>query len=169
VRIYDGNGNVLIADFTDPDESTPGYSTAKWRTAQFAVGALDLSKFNFTASGYLLISPERNGSETFQEKALTIYVDDVKMLPLTATAVKFLKETSELTAFYDRHSDRIIVTNLPGETYLVKLYDLMGRLMEEVQVSGDTALLKAGNTSAACFIVQAFTRKGQVQSIKIGK
>ncbi len=169
VRIYDGNGNMLVVDFTDPGESTTGYSTAKWRTAQFAVGAMDLSKFNYTASGYLLISPERNGSEAFQEKALTIYVDDVKMLPLSATVVKSLKETSELSAFYDRKTDRIVVTNLPDETYLVKLYDIMGRIIQEVNVSGDVALLTPGETIVSTYIVQVLTRKGQVRSIKVGK
>lgn len=169
IRLYDGNGNMLLVDYTDPNESTVGYSTAKWRTAQFAVGSSDLSKYNFTASGYLLISPERNATEFFQEKALTIYVDDVKMLPLSTEIVKAIREKSGFSAYYDYKTGRIMVSRLPEETYLVKLFDFMGRLIQEVQVMGDMALLNPGESDANVFIVQVLNRNGKVQSLKVGK
>lgn len=167
IRIYDGNGNVLIVDFTDPYEITAGYTTAQWRTAQFAVGALDLSKFNFTASGYLLISPERNGTEPYQEKELTIYVDDVKMLPLSITAVETLQKSINFSAYYDAKTERICVMNLPVDTKRVRLYDMTGRMLQEVQVSGDVALLEAGGRSTSIYIVQVMTAKGYGKSIKV--
>ena len=167
VRIYDGNGNVLIVDFTDPYEITAGYTTAQWRTAQFAVGALDLSKFNFTASGYLLISPERNGTETYQEKELTMYVDDVKMLPLSITAVETLQKSINFSAYYDAKTERICVMNLPVDTKRVRLYDMTGRMLQEVQVSGNMALLEAGSRSTSIYIVQVMTAKGYGKSIKV--
>ena len=114
VRIYDGLGNVLIVDFTDPYEITAGYTTAQWRTAQFAVGSLDLSKFSFTPSGYLLISPERNGTEFYQEKALTMYVDEVKMLPLSITAVETLQKKPGFSAFFDQFNELLLVLNFPS-------------------------------------------------------
>jgi hypothetical protein len=86
IRLYDGvNASPLMLDYTDPNETTNGYTTAQWRTARFAVGKLDYSKYNFTASGYLLISLERNGTEAYQEKELVMYVDDVKMLSVKAS------------------------------------------------------------------------------------
>ncbi len=167
VRIYDGNGNVLIVDFADPNEGTSGYSTAQWRTAQFAVGTQDLSKFNFTASGYLLISPERNGTEYYQEKAITMYVDDVKMLPLSITAVETLQKKLEFTAFYDRYNERICVLNLPANSREIRLYDMMGRTIQVVRVSGNYALLDAGTTQNKVFIVQVITSDGKGRSIKV--
>jgi hypothetical protein len=167
VRIYDGNGNVLIVDFTDPYEQTANYSTAQWRTAQFAVGTQDLSKFSFTPSGYLLISPERNGSEAFQEKELILYVDDVKMLPLSTMAVETTKSDPSFSAFYDPKSDRICVRNLPENIRKVRLFDLMGRLLQEVMVSGDIVLLDGGKTPGAVYIVQAIQSNGAGKSIKV--
>jgi hypothetical protein len=167
IRIYDGNGNVLIVDFTDPYEQTANYSTAQWRTAQFAVGTQDLSKFSFTPSGYLLISPERTGSEAFQEKELILYVDDVKMLPLSTLAVELPKNDPYLSAFYDPASNRIHVRNLPKNTRKVRLYDLMGRLLQEILVSGDMVLLGERTTPGTVYIVQAIQTNGSGKSIKI--
>jgi hypothetical protein len=167
IRLYDGNGNVLIVDFSDPYEITAGYTTAQWRTAQFAVGAQDLSKFNFSASGYLLISPERNGAESYQEKELTIYVDDVKMLPLAITGVENWQNPVTFSAWYDPKTERICVMNLPEDTKRVRLYDLNGRMLQEVQVSGNVALLEAGNRSTSIYIVQVMTAKGYGKSIKV--
>ncbi|MEI6275298.1 MAG: heparinase II/III family protein [Prolixibacteraceae bacterium] len=169
VRIYDGNGNVLIVDFTDPYEITAGYTTAQWRTAQFAVGSQDLSKFSFTPSGYLLISPERNGTEFYQEKALTMYVDDVKMLPLTITAIETFQNKTDFTAFYDPASERICVMHLPANAREIRLYDLLGHTLQVVQVAGDYALLEAGRTPNKIFIVQVRTANGNRTSIKVKK
>jgi hypothetical protein len=168
IRIYDGNGsNFLLADFTDPYESTYGYSTAQWRTAQFEVGKLNLSNFNYTASGYLLISPERTGSEIFQEKALTIYVDDVKMVPLTTHIVEKAGRDIAFTAFYDRSSNRIAVMNLPEKTRMVRLYDITGRKISEVEVYGSVAMLDTVGSSALVYIVQAITTDGSGKSVKV--
>jgi oligo-alginate lyase len=167
VRIYDGNGNMVLVDFTDPYEQTYNYSTAQWRTAQFAVGQKDLSKFSYTASGYLLISPERNGTEAFQEKELTLYVDDVKMLPLLPTALETLKTGQSLSAYFDRQSNRIIVRNLPEHTRKVRLFDTMGRLLQEVLVFGEYAMIDAGNNPTSVYIVQVITENGTAKSIKI--
>jgi outer membrane lipoprotein-sorting protein len=158
---------VLIVDFTDPYEQTANYSTAQWRTAQFTVGAQDLSKFSFTPSGYLLISPERNGTEIYQEKELTLYVDDVKMLPLSTMAVETTKSDPSFSAFYDPQSDRICVRNLPENIRKVRLFDLMGRLLQEVMVSGDIVLLDGGKTLGAVYIVQAIQANGSGKSIKV--
>jgi len=167
VRIYDGNGNMLVVDFTDPYEQTNNYTTAQWRTAQFSVGQQDLSKFSFTPSGYLLISPERNGTEVFQEKELILYVDDVKMLPLIPTAVKTLITGQSLSAFYDWQSNRILVRNLPDNTRIVRLFDTMGRLLNEVLVFGEYATIDAGNNSTSVYIVQVITENGTAKSIKV--
>lgn len=167
VRIYDGNGNMLLVDFTDPYEQTYNYSTAQWRTAQFAVGQKDLSKFSYTASGYLLISPERDGTEVFQEKALTLYVDDVKLLPLIPTTLETLKTGQSLSAFFDRQSNRILVRNLPEHTRKVRIFDTMGRLLNETLVFGEFAMMDVGNNQASVYIVQAITENGTDKSIKV--
>ncbi len=167
VRIYDGNGNMILVDFTDPSEQTYNYSTAQWRTAQFAVGQQDLSKFSFTPSGYLLISPERNGTEAFQEKELILYVDDVKMLPLSTSSFESLPKSPDFYAFYDAKSERICVKNIPENTRRIRLYDLMGRILEEILVSGDYALIDAGNTSTSVYIVQILSENGTSKSIKV--
>jgi hypothetical protein len=167
VRVYDGNGNMLLVDFTDPDESLPGFSTAKWRTAQFAIGKQNLSNFNFNASGYLLISPERIGTEFYQEKALTMYVDDVKMLPVSTTAIDKLNSGPEFTAFYDNKSNRFCILHLPEDARLLRLYDITGRLLQEVQVSGDMALLTPGQSLSSMFIIQVVNSQGSRRSVKV--
>jgi hypothetical protein len=167
VRIYDGNGNMLLVDYTDPYEITSGYSTAQWRTAQFSVGSLDLSKFSFTASGYLLITPERNGTETYQENELTMYVDDVKMLPLSTAVAGSLKKKPVFSAYYDPRIERICFTNLPENTQKIRLYDLMGRLLNEVPASGDFPILETGKFSNKVFIIQVLTSDGNGKSIKV--
>lgn len=167
VRIYDGNGNVLLVDFTDPYEITAGYTTAQWRTAQFAVGTQDLSKFSYTPSGYLLISPERNSTEYYQEKELTIYIDDVKLLPLSVTAVETIRKKSEFSAFYDPLNERICVMHLPANAREIKLFDLLGHTLQTVEVAGDYALLDAGKQPNKLFIVQVTTANGSKSSLKV--
>jgi len=170
VRIYDGVVTTpLIVDFTDQYEATTGYSTAQWRTAQFAVGSLNLSNFNYTASGYLLISPERNSTEAFQEKELTIYVDDVKMLPLSTALSEEIKQNPKFSAFYDRESGRICVINLPENSRLVRLFDTMGRKINEVQLKGNMALLECPNSSNLELIVQVISDKGTASSVKVAR
>jgi oligo-alginate lyase len=167
VRIYDGNGNMLLVDFTDPNELNTGYSTAQWRTAQFTVGKQDLSKFSYTLSGYLLISPERNSTEAYQEKQLVLYIDDVKLLPLTAAEPGKLEKDVSFTAYYDPKADRICVMNLPVNLKKVRLYDLMGRLLQEVQVYGNTALIGNQNRPGAIYIIQVIYQNGQRKSVKV--
>jgi oligo-alginate lyase len=167
VRIYDGNGNMVLVDFTDPYENTFGYSTAQWRTAQFDIGKTDLSKFSFTPSGYLLISPERNSTESYQEKELTLYVDDVKLIPLPTASREIKREAGKMTAFFDPQSGRICVNRLPHNTHIVRLYDISGRLIHEVHVSGDNALLEANRSAANVFIIQSITLKGTAETVKV--
>jgi hypothetical protein len=167
VRIYDGSGNMLLVDFTDPYEITAGYTTAQWRTAQFAVGSLDLSKFSFTPSGYLLISPERNGTEPYQEKGLTMYVDDVKLLPLSTTGIELLKNNFSFTGYYDSKSGRVCVLNLPENSRKIRVYDVMGRFIDEVLTLGNVAMIDINCSSSSVFIVQVLTSDGNRQSIKI--
>jgi hypothetical protein len=168
VRIYDGVGtSPLVVDFTDPYEQTYNFSTAQWRTAQFSVGQQDLSKFSFTPSGYLLISPERNGTEPFQENALTMYVDDVKMLPLISTAIEPREKGESFNAFYDSQSRRISVSNLPDNTRKVRLFDTLGRLIHEVLVYGNYAVMDTGNSTTSVYIVQVITDDGTTKSLKV--
>jgi len=168
VRVYDGDGNVVPVDFTDPHEKTANYSTAKWRTAQFAVGRQNLTNFNFSPSGYLLVSPEREFIEASQEKELTIYVDDVKMLPLPTSSI-MIKNDRSITAFYDPSSNRICVRNLPENTKQVKLFNLTGQLLEDVLVSGDVVLLNCKQNSGGFYIVQAIDQNGTAFAIKVAK
>jgi hypothetical protein len=158
---------MLLVDFTDPYEITAGYTTAQWRTAQFAVGSLDLSKFSFTPSGYLLISPERNGTEPYQEKGLTMYVDDVKLLPLSTTGIELLKNNFSFTGYYDSKSGRVCVLNLPENTRKIRVYDVMGRFIDEVLTSGNVAMVDINSSVSSVFIVQVLTSDGNRQSIKV--
>jgi oligo-alginate lyase len=167
IRIYDGNGPFLLSDFTDPYEITTGYNTAQWRTAQFEVGKLDLSKFSFTPSGYLLISPERNGTEAYQEKTLTIYIDDVKMIPLSTRIPEIFRRNTDLAAFMDPASGRICVFNLPENTKEVRLYDILGHIVHEVRVSGDMAMLDVNKSASQVFIVKALCSDGTSKSLKV--
>jgi len=168
VRIYDGNANnFLLMDFTDPYETVYGYSTAQWRTAQFPVGNLNLSNFSYTPSGYLLISPERNGTEIAQETELIMYVDDVKMLPLSTAVRQLPKNNIQFTAFYDAASNRICVLNLPTDTRVVRLFDIMGRKLHEIDVFGDRAMLDPGQSPSKVFVVQVQSTGGSGKSVKV--
>jgi len=167
VRIYDGRGNMLLVDFTDPYEGGSGYSLSQWRTAQFAVGSQDLSKFSFTGSGYLLISPERNGTEAYQEKALTMYVDDIKLLPFPTVGIEHVTSKPDFYAYYDSKSELIYVKNLPQKIKTIRLFDLTGRKLQEVRVTGDIAILDPGKYSGRLFIVQVLTSDGKGNSIKV--
>lgn len=169
VRIYDGNGNMILVDYTDPYESAIINATKKWRTAQFAVGKQDLSKFNYTPSGYLLISPERNGTEAFQEKELILYVDDVKLLPLPTSASVQATNNNGVYAFYDPISERICVRNLPENTRKIMLFDFMGRALNEVSISGDFAMIYTNNNVNSMYIVQILTNDGGQKTIKVKK
>jgi hypothetical protein len=115
----------------------------------------------------LLITPERNGTEAFQEKELTIYVDDIKMLPLSTLAVELPKNDPYLSAFYDPASNRILVRNLPENTRKVRLYDLMGRLLQEVLVSGEMVMVGGMTNPGTVYIVQAIQANGSWKSVKI--
>lgn len=169
IRVYDGNGNMVLVDFSDPYEQTNNYSTAQWRTAQFEIGTKDLTNFSYTASGYLLISPERNGTELYQEKALIIYVDDVKLLPLNNASAEPAIDKSGLYAFFDKGTSRIYVKNLPQWTTLVRLYNAMGAVVGEVTAMGTVAIFKSDETASRFYIVQVLKSNGQSESVKLMK
>jgi hypothetical protein len=57
--------------------------------------------------------------------------------------------------------------NLPSDSRAVRLYDMTGRMLQEVQVSGDIVLLEAGSKSKSIYIVQMITDKGYTKSIKV--
>ncbi|MFZ4454598.1 MAG: heparinase II/III domain-containing protein [Bacteroidales bacterium] len=168
VRIYDGIGNVAMVDYTDPNEQTANYSTAQWRTVQFAVGKQNISKFSYSPSGYLLITPEREVTEAAQEKELIMYVDDVKLLPLP-TSLPIVKTDNSITAYYDPSSNRICVRNLPENTKQVKLYNITGQLIDNVLVAGDVALLDCRQNAGRFYLVQAVNQNGSAIAIKVAK
>lgn len=168
VRIYDGMGNMLLVDFADPYEQMANYSTAQWRTAQFEVGKLDLTKFNFSASGYLLISLERNGTESFQEKELIIYVDDVRMFPLSTTDALKVEVNHRFNAYFDS-SEQLCVINLPDQTRMIKLFDMNGRQLKELLIAGNSAVIDAKRFSPGIFVVQAISAAGGATVIKVAK
>lgn len=167
VRLYDGNGNMLLSDFADPEEATPGYTTAQWRTAQFDIGKTDLSKYRYSPSGYLLISPERNGTEAYQEKELTLYVDDVRLLPLTSTLNDNTLIDDRLHIFIETGTGRLWVTRFPEGTRMVRLYDLAGHLLQEILVSGSKAVFEMNGIAARVLIVSAINSDGKATSVKV--
>jgi hypothetical protein len=93
-------------------------------------------------------------------------VDDVKMLPL-ATSAQLLNKGGSFTALYDSGSDRICVRNLPENTRQVRLFDLTGRLLQEVVVSGDIVLLGGRTNPGTIYIVQAIQTNGSARAIKV--
>jgi len=167
LRIIDGNGNVLGRRYADPSESLADYSTAQWRTAQFAMGSLNLSNFRYSPSGYLMISLENDGTEALQEKELTMYVDDIKMLPPSTTAVESLAKKPDFKAFFDSKDERIYVLNLPESAKRIKLFDTIGRLLNDVQVYGDFAMLECNRSVSSVLIVQVIMADGSFQSVKV--
>jgi len=169
VRVYDGNGNYILSDFADPYEQTSNYTTAQWRTANFDLGKLDLSKLNDSAPGYLLISPERTGTEAFQEKELTMYVDDVKLISLS-TGLSGIRQTAEgLSAFWDPVSGHILVSRIPMNTRMIILYDITGRALQKVLLPGDKVMFDVTPAATRFFIIKAITSGGISESVKVIK
>ena len=117
--------------------------------------------------GYLLISPERNGTEAFQENELIMYVDDVKLLPLSTGFNLIKREAEGLSAFYDPLTGRICVTRLPLNTRMIRLYDITGRVLQEMMVPGDKAMLDVTRQSDRVFIIKAITSSGISESVKV--
>lgn len=169
VRVYDGNGNYILSDFADPYEQTVNYSTAQWRTASFDLGKLDRSKLDERAPGYLLISPERTGTEALQEKELIMYVDDVRLLPLTTSANRLMRSADGFSAFREQGTGRIIVSRLPLNTRMVRLFDLTGRLLKELEVSAGNAVFEMNGTAPQMVIVSAFSYDGKITSVKVAR
>jgi hypothetical protein len=167
IRVYDGNGNFILSDFADPYEQTVNYSTAQWRTATFDLGKLDRSKLNENTQGYLLISPERTGSEALQEKELIMYVDDVRLLPLTSSAKRMIRPADGFSAFREPGTGRIIVTRLPENTKRLRLYDLTGRLLKDLEISDYKAVIEMNDIAPQMVIISAFTSDGMITTVKV--
>ncbi|MCX6309277.1 MAG: heparinase II/III family protein [Bacteroidia bacterium] len=167
VRIYDGSGNMLLQDFTDMNESIAGFNTAQWRTAQFEVGKLDLSKFSFTPSGYLLISPERNGTEAFQEKEIVLYVDDVKLLPLKNTSVVDPSNTQRTNAFFDAQTRNIYVSDFSKTAGTIRLYNWMRQLLQTRNKEGDKAVFHIPDRTDKILIIQSINTNGDMEIFKL--
>ncbi len=167
LRIYDGNGNVLGKGFVDPKQGTAGYTTAQWRTAQFNLGTLNLSNFNYTISGNLSISVENTETVALQANELTLYLDDVKLLPLSDTAVRAIQENQSFQAYFDAASGRICAFNLPENTKTIRLFDPMGRLIRDVEIYGSKALIDCEGATSSVFIVHVLTSNGIAKSIKV--
>lgn len=173
IRLYDGvNGdNRLMLDYTDPNETTNGYTTAQWRTARFAVGKLNYSQYNFTASGYLRILLETNGTEPYQEKELVMYVDDVKMLSVKASQTITFSALSSKTygdapfALSGTSSAGLPLTYASGNTGVATV---SGNMVTIVGVGTATITAsQAGNNnySPAADVAQSFTVNKANQTI----
>ena len=168
LRIIDGNGKTVGRRYFDSMENTSGYTTAQWRTAQVAFANIALTNFNFSpSSGYLLLSIENEATEIRQSKELTFYVDDIKLLPLSTSSMQRININPSVAAFFDPESRRISVANLPEKTIAIRLIDLVGRVLQDVRVSGDFAQLECPYTKGKVYIVQAILSDGSYKSVKL--
>lgn len=168
LRLLDGGGNILGKAYSDPDEGSPGYTTAKWRTAQFFLGNNpNLTKYNFTPNGYFKLSIENTATEALQEKELIVYIDDIKMLPLTTYAAEQIQKKQVLSAFYDPAANRICVFHIPENSRTVRLLDINGRLLNETRVSGELAYLECKSPPASFYIIQVIKAGGTSESVKL--
>ena len=93
----------------------------------------------------------------------------MKLLPLAITGVESVRLNAVFSAYYDRSSERIRVLNLPANTKIVRLYNLSGQLLSEVQVYGNTALLEGVNASTSVYIVQTISSDGLSRSLKVAR
>ena len=98
---------------------------------------------------------------------LIMYVDDVKMLPLSTAVGQIPQNNQQFSAFYDAASNRICVINLPQDTRVVRLFDIMGRKLHEVDVYGDRAMLDSGRSTSNVFVVQVQNAAGLTNSAKV--
>ena len=98
-----------------------------------------------------------------------MYLDDVKLLPVTATAAEAIRRNSGFSAYYEKRDQKIYAMHLPENCREVRLYDLLGHLLQEVDVFGNTAVLDSGNTPTGIYILRAITREGEAQSLKVLK
>jgi len=96
-----------------------------------------------------------------------MYVDDIKLLPLPTVGIEHVTSKPDFFAYYDSNSGLICVKNLPQKIKTIRLFDLTGRKLQEVRVSGDIAMLDPGKSSGRLFIVQVLTSDGKGNSIKV--
>jgi hypothetical protein len=161
------DGHLIYKSFTDPNESSPGYSTSQWRTAQFTLTASDVSALSATGSRYLMILPNPNNNYNDQVGEIVMYVDDVKFIPLLSTIEDVPTISELLTAYYDSNSKQVFVQHLPQNCQKIMLYNVLGSKLQEVQVQGNEATVKVGKFSGSVLIVQAICSDGKSSSAKV--
>jgi oligo-alginate lyase len=88
-------------------------------------------------------------------------------LLLSTTASKFKPENQSITAYYDEPNHKICVTHLPASASRIRLFDTLGRLLQDVQVYGDFAMLEFKNSVSSVLIVQVIMADGSFQSVKM--
>ena len=168
IRIGDETGHIVFKSFTDPNESSPGYSTSQWRTAQFTLTASDVTVLSTLGSRYLLIQPNPNNNYNDQVGEIVLYVDDVKFLPLPTINENVTTTSSEqLTAYYDSKNKLVYVQYLPLNCQKIMLYNLQGKKLQEMHVQGNEATMEVSKYSGSLLIVQAIGSDGKSSSAKV--
>ena len=167
IRIYDGNGHTIIKNFTDVNEISPTYSTSQWRKAQFTISASDLTSFNATGLGYLLICPATNINYADQVGEVVMYVDDVTLSPLSIITDEIPINEAQMTAYYNPKDNQIYVKHLPQLCRNIVLYNVQGAKLQEINVINDEVVINVGKYSSSVFIVQAMGSDGKRISVKV--
>jgi len=88
-------------------------------------------------------------------------------LLLSTTTSKQMSENHTITAFFDEANCRICVTHLPESAKRIKLFDPVGRLLNDVRVYGDFAMLECNRSVSSVLIVQVILADGSYLSAKV--
>jgi hypothetical protein len=52
---------------------------------------------------------------------------------------------------------------------MVRLYEITGRILQEIRVSGDKAIFEINRPVTQVYIVRAYTSEGTVRSVKFAR
>lgn len=85
----------------------------------------------------------------------------------TTTGINTLQNRDSFSAYYNQETDKIYLKNLPEHVQRIRLFDPIGRLVQDVQVYGSLATLDCSKMVASVYIVNVIMSDGSFKSVKI--
>jgi len=156
--------NTTASAYTIIMVDLPG--SPDWQKVQFDCSAIAST---MTTTPQFRFEIEKTPSILKQQDALTVLIDDIKLIDNSSSAVNDINGERQINTFIDPANSMLKLQNLPNENCTIQLTNLSGIECLKVKTNTTSPSIDVSTLNTGIYLVSCYTAQGKVYTGKVIK